>query len=65
MSEEGNELKRAEWGVVLSLIVSALNLAWTAGVVWTQVQDHDRRLAKIESRLDDMVTTVDSALIPS
>lgn len=27
MSDEGTELKRAEWGVVLSLIVSALNLA--------------------------------------
>lgn len=59
-------LTKLELGVVLSLIVSAGSVVFSAGIVWTTVQVHDReiialkvkdqentdRLARIETKLD-------------
>lgn len=59
-------MTRLEWGVLFSVIVSAASLIFSAGVVWTTVQTHDRdiatlkakdaintdRLARIETKLD-------------
>lgn len=59
-------LTKLELGVVLSLIVSASSVVFSAGIVWTTVQVHDReiialkvkdqentdRLARIETKLD-------------
>lgn len=59
LSDNRDNLKRAEWGVVLSLIVSGVNLAWTAGVVWQSVQDHDRRIAAIEVRTEAMAQRIE------
>jgi len=62
-------MTRLEWGVVFSVIVSAASLIFSAGVVWTTVQVHDRaivelqakagsntdRLARIETKLDIII----------
>lgn len=59
-------MTKLEWGVVLSLLSSAGGLVFSAGIVWTTVQQHDReiialkvksdentdRLARIETKLD-------------
>ena len=59
-------MTRLEWGVLFSVLASAASLIFTAGVVWTTVQTHDRditalkardaattdRLARIETKLD-------------
>lgn len=59
-------LSKLELGVVLSLITSAGSVVFSAGIVWTTVQQHDReiialklksdantdRLARIETKLD-------------
>lgn len=68
--DEGSlKMTRLEWGVLFSVIVSAASLIFSAGVVWTTVQTHDRaiqdlqtsrnssieRLASIEAKIDLML----------
>lgn len=57
--EEGTELKRTEWGVVLALAVSALNLAYTAGTLTSQVTDNTRRLTALESTMGETVKKIE------
>ena len=59
-------MTKLEWGVLFSVIVSASSLIFSAGVVWTTVQIHEKeigqlmegdrsqtdRLARIETKLD-------------
>lgn len=70
---QGERLKmtRLEWGVIVSILISAGSLIFSAGVVWTTVQVHDRdistlkaqavsntdRLARIETKLDVMLAS--------
>lgn len=56
---EDSSLKRAEWGVVLALAVSALNLAYTAGTLTSQVQDNARRLTTLEGTMGDVVKKIE------
>lgn len=53
------ELKRAEWGVICSLLLSAATALFTGGIVYGQVQAQDARITKVESKLDqnsDLIT---------
>jgi hypothetical protein len=52
------KVTRAEWGVVLSLLLSAGSVIFSAGVVWTTVQEHDRRLIAVEAVQDDQGKTI-------
>lgn len=45
-------MKRAEWGVVISLIMSAGTLLFSAGVVYGSVTDQGRRLQTVENKLE-------------
>lgn len=45
-------VKRAEWGVVISLIMSAGTLLFSAGVVYGSVTDQGRRLQTVENKLE-------------
>ena len=59
-------MTRLEWGVVFSMLASASSIIFSAGVVWSKLQnqetqikdlqiaDHDQvdRLARIETKLD-------------
>jgi hypothetical protein len=45
----GRELQRAEWGVVVSLIISAATALFSAGVLYGQLQAQDARLTKVET----------------
>lgn len=45
-------IKRLDWGIIISLLMSAASLLFTGGVVYGQVQAHDARIAKIEGRED-------------
>lgn len=53
-TEPGMEqgVKRAEWGVMISLAVSAATALFTGGIVYGQVQANDQRLSKVETRQD-------------
>ncbi len=52
-------MKRAEWGVIVSLIMSMMTAAWSVGVVWQTVQEHDRRLLAAESKLDTITMRIE------
>lgn len=63
-------LTKLEWGVVLSMLASAGSIIFSAGIIWTTVQQHDReilmlktkadentdRLARIETKLDIVIS---------
>lgn len=48
----GRNLIRVEWGVILSLIVSAATAVFAGGVVYGQVQAQNVRLTKVEGKVD-------------
>lgn len=53
MSEEmGRGVKRAEWGVIASLALSAATALFTGGIVYGQVQAQETRIGKVETRQD-------------
>jgi len=69
-------MTKLEWGVVFSVLASSASIIFSAGVIWTTVQQHEReiaflkandasgtdRLARIETKLDIVVSEyVDSA----
>jgi len=47
-------LGKLEWGVIVSLILSACSAVFSAGTVYGAVQDHEKRLARIELRSDSV-----------
>lgn len=53
------KVSRAEWGVVLSILIALAQGAFTVGVVWSSVQEHDRRIAMLEITSNDMVKRVE------
>lgn len=48
----GRELQRAEWGVILSLIVSSATAIFAGGIVYGQVQAQEVRVTKLEAKVD-------------
>ena len=42
-------MTRLEWGVIVSLIVSASSIIFTAGIVWQKVQANEVRIATLEA----------------
>lgn len=46
------EMIRLDWGIVVSLAMSAASLLFTGGVVYGQVQAHDVRLVKVEAKTE-------------
>jgi len=41
-------LGKQEWGVILSMLISAGTLIFSVGVTWGTVSDHERRLGIVE-----------------
>ncbi len=64
--ENKNTMTKLEWGVLFSFLLSSASVIFSAGVVWTTLQQHERdivmlkandesrvdRLARIETKLD-------------
>ena len=50
---------RSEWISGAALLLSAASIIWTGGVIYGQVQEHDRRLGKVESKLDSIVPRIE------
>lgn len=60
---QGVRVNRAEWGVILSLLLSAASIVFTAGVVWTTVQQNSGDIRDLQSKSDnltDKVTRIDA-----
>jgi hypothetical protein len=50
---EGAHVTRVEWGVIASLLISALSLAFSFGVIYADVQRHEKRIELVEGKVDD------------
>ena len=50
--ENETAIKRLDWGIIISMLMSAASLLFTGGIVYGQVQAHDTRIVKIEARAD-------------
>ncbi|WP_138956780.1 hypothetical protein [Sphingomonas sp. KC8] len=46
-------MTKLEWGVVFSVLASAASLIFSAGVVWTTVQVHDRDISALKTKGDE------------
>lgn len=55
---ETPKVSRVEWGVIASLLISALTLAFTFGVLYGDVQRHERRIEAVEQKQDGMAESL-------
>ncbi|QIG80124.1 hypothetical protein [Stakelama tenebrarum] len=54
------KVTRVEWGVIASLLVSALTLAFTFGILYGNVQRNEQRIETVESKVDEMTLRLGS-----
>lgn len=54
-----NNVTRAEWISFGALALNVATLIFGLGVIWSDVQDHERRLEKQESKLDELIPKVE------
>jgi hypothetical protein len=50
---------RSEWIAGAAFLLSAASMIWTGGVIYGQVQEHDRRITGVEDKLDSMVPRIE------
>lgn len=48
-------MTKLEWGVLISICASSASLIFTAGVVWTTLQLHDKEINQLQSADHDQV----------
>lgn len=51
-------VKRAEWIAIAAFVVSIAQFVFMAGVIYADVQDHDRRILVIETEVKTQSTTL-------
>lgn len=56
-------VNRAEWGVVVSLCLSAGSVIFSAGILYQSDQDQDRRINVMEERVDVQATKIDAQAV--
>lgn len=61
VSHEDNQpgAKRAEWIAIGAFALNVATLVFGLGVVWADVQDHERRIVEQEQKLDALVPKVE------
>jgi hypothetical protein len=50
---------RSEWIAGAAFLLSAASMIWTGGVIYGQVQEHDRRIVGVEDKLDSIVPRIE------
>ena len=55
----GTRVNRAEWGVVVSLCLSAGSVIFSAGVLYQSDQEQGRRITAVEARADVQTNRTD------
>lgn len=54
MNHAEHNRRRASWEVILTLVITLLGWAYTAGVITAHQSDDDRRLQRIEEKVDTL-----------
>ena len=52
-------MTKSEWGVVFSVLASAGSIVFSAGVVYGDLRDHERRLEIQEVKMDGIIPKVE------
>ena len=52
-------MTKLEWGVVFSVLASSGSIVFSAGVVWGDLRDHERRLEIQEVKMDSIIPKVE------
>lgn len=63
---EGFRVSRVEWGVILSLLLSAGSMLFSTGVIWTTVQQHSAEIATLQAKSDiqsDRLARIDTNVL--
>lgn len=63
---QGTRVNRAEWGVILSLLLSAASIVFSAGVIWTTVQQQAIDIRDLKSKSDsqaEKLTRIDANVL--
>jgi len=55
----GGEVKRAEWIAIAAFGLNVATLVFGLGVVWADVQDHERRISQQERKMEELVPKVE------
>lgn len=55
---KGAIVSRVEWGVITSLLISALTSAFTFGIIYGQVQRNDTRITKLETGASEVLSRI-------
>lgn len=56
---EEKAVTRSEWIAGAAFLLSAGSIVWTGGVIFGQVQEHDRRIIAVEDKLDSIVPRIE------
>lgn len=59
LSPQSRRINRAEWISFGALALNVLTLVFGLGAVWSQVQDHNRRISGLETKMDVIVPKVE------
>lgn len=51
--------KRAEWIAIAAFAINVATLVFGLGVVWADVQDHERRVSAMEEKVDALIPKVE------
>lgn len=54
-----NNVTRAEWISFGALALNVATLIFGLGVIWADVQDHERRIDRQETKLDELIPKVE------
>lgn len=59
MTQEREAVTRAEWTAVVAVVLNVCTIAFAVGVVWQQQQEHDRRIAIVETQTGQMTLKIE------
>ena len=54
-----NSMTRAEWIAIGAFALNVGTVVFLGGVVWGDVQDHERRISSQETKMDTMIPRVE------
>ena len=59
MENERASMTRAEWIAAAALVLNLATIVFAAGILWRDVEDHDRRIELQERKMDALVPKVE------
>lgn len=55
----GGAVTRAEWIAIGAFLLNVATLVFGLGVMWADIQDHERRISQQERKMEELVPKVE------